>query len=160
MPDKNRLCALVFDFDGVFTDNKVITFEDGREAVLCDRRDSLGLNQLKRRGLPMMILSTETNSVVGARGRKLDIPVEGGCADKAAFLDQLLKDKGIAPGSVVYMGNDLNDLEAMSLVGYAVAPADSHPQIKRIADLVLRTAGGHGAVRAFCDYLLQLNSGS
>lgn len=158
LPDPIGL--LVFDFDGVFTDNKVITFEDGREAVLCDRRDSLGLNQLKRLGLPMMILSTETNSVVGARGRKLGIPVEGGCADKAAYLAQLLKDKGIAPDSVVYMGNDLNDLEAMTLVGYAVAPADSHPQIKRIADLVLRTAGGHGAVREFCDYVLQQTSGS
>ena len=146
---------VVFDFDGVFTDNKVITFQDGREAVNCDRRDSLGLNLLKKAGVPMMILSTETNPVVSARGRKLGLPVEGGCGDKASYLRSMFASRGILPESVIYLGNDLNDLEAMTLVGYPVAPSDAHPDILRIAAHVLQTPGGHGAVREFCEYALQ-----
>ncbi len=62
--------ALVLDFDGVFTDNKVIVFQDGREAVVCDRGDGHGIAQLKKTGLPILILSTESNPVVKARARQ------------------------------------------------------------------------------------------
>lgn len=150
---------IIFDFDGVFTDNKVYTAQDGTETVLCDRRDSLGLNMLKARGIEMFILSLETNPVVQARAAKLDIPVKGGCENKGAFLTQYFKDEGIDPADVIYMGNDLNDLEAMQMVGFAVAPSDAHPQILAVTDLVVAEPGGHGAVRALCEYLLKQMEG-
>ena len=146
---------IVFDFDGVFTDNKVYTAQDGTETVMCDRRDGLGLGMLKAKGQDMFILSMEANPVVQARARKLGLEAKGGCTDKADFLTGYLREKGIAPHDMLYMGNDLNDYDAMKMAGFSVAPADAHPVIKDISDLVLATPGGHGAVRELCEYLLE-----
>ena len=152
LPDSVAL--VVFDFDGVLTDNKVYTAQDGTEMVACDRGDSLGLDHLRAAGVPMMILSTEANPVVAARAAKLKLPVAQACGDKAAWLARHFADNGVDPAAVVYVGNDLNDREAMALVGFTVAPADAHPDIKKIASLVLTRAGGQGAVREFADHLL------
>jgi len=145
---------LVFDFDGVFTDNKVWTAQDGAESVACDRRDGLGIDRLRDAGIPMFILSKETNPVVQARARKLRIDVAGGCDTKAAFLTRFMAERGIDPAGVVYMGNDINDLEAMAVVGHAVAPADAHPDVKHVASLVLSCRGGDGAVRELSDIII------
>lgn len=146
---------VVFDFDGVFTDNKVYTAQDGTESVMCDRRDGLGIDMLRDAGIDMLILSKETNSVVAARAGKMKIEVHGSCDNKDAFLAQYFADNGINPANVIYMGNDLNDFDAMQLVGFSVAPADSHSDIKRTASLVLAENGGDGAVRALSEFILQ-----
>ncbi len=146
---------IVFDFDGVFTDNKVYTAQDGTETVKCDRRDGLGLNMLKAKGQDMFILSMESNPVVLARARKLGLEAKGGCTNKAEFLTGYLQEKGIAPKDMLYMGNDLNDFDAMKMAGFAVAPADAHPAIKEISDLVLTALGGQGAVRELCEFILE-----
>ena len=84
LPEK--IAALVMDFDGVFTDNHVVVFQDGREAVICDRGDGWGIGKLKKTGLPVLILSTETNPVVQARANKLGLPCIQGQADKGHAL--------------------------------------------------------------------------
>lgn len=145
---------IVFDFDGVFTDNTVYIDEDGKESVRCSKADSLGIAMLREQGVSMCILSTETNPVVSIRGKKLSIPVFQGCGNKAAFLSAYLNEHDISFERVVYMGNDVNDLDAMSLVGVTVCPADAHPAIKAIASIVLSSNGGKGAVRELCDMLL------
>lgn len=144
---------IVFDFDGVFTDNRVYTSQDGVEMVACDRADGLGLDALRALNVPMMILSTETNPVVAARARKLKLPVQQACGDKAAWLAAHMAENGLNPASVIYVGNDLNDFAAMGLVGYTVAPADAHPEIRRMASLVLTCYGGRGAVRELADII-------
>ncbi len=146
---------VVFDFDGVFTDNKVYTAQDGTETVMCDRRDGLGVKMLREHGVPMFILSLETNPVVAARARKLQLDVEGGCEDKAEFLEQYLQEHDIGSENLIYMGNDLNDLEAMKLAGFSVAPADAHPRVVEIADLVVTATGGNGAVRELCEIIVE-----
>ena len=142
---------IVFDFDGVFTDNSVYVFEDGREMVRCSRADGLGLDMLQRRGVPAVILSTETNPVVAARARKLRLEAIQGCADKAFRFKELLRDRALDWERVVYVGNDLNDLAAMALAGLAVCPADAHPSVRDFCGLVLKSSGGRGAVREFCE---------
>jgi N-acylneuraminate cytidylyltransferase len=149
LPTPLRL--VVFDFDGVMTDNRVWVSESGSEWVACDRSDGLGVQVLKRLGVDACVLSTEENPVVGRRCAKLGLRVEQGLSDKAARLRQLLGDRGIDPLHVVYVGNDVNDLGCMRLVGCAVAVADAHPDVLREADLVLARTGGHGAVRELCD---------
>lgn len=156
VPQKVEL--VVFDFDGVFTDNKVFINQDGVESVICDRGDGLGIQMLKEAGIPMLILSTETNPVVLARAKKMAIPVEFGCQKKENFLENYLKENGINLENTIYVGNDLNDLVAMRLVGYSVAPSDSHTRVLKEATLVLKNKGGHGAVREFIEYLLNLNN--
>src|SRR5262249_41667149 len=104
-------------------------------------------------GLDLFVLSTEANPVVGARCRKLGLAYEQGVADKPARLCNLLRERGIAPSNVIYVGNDINDLDCMRLSGCGVAVADAHPDVLREADLRLTCAGGHGAVRELCDRL-------
>ncbi len=117
----------MLDFDGVFTDDKVIVFQDGREAVVCDRGDGMGITLLKRTGLPIYILSTEPNPVVQARASKLGIPCQHGILNKGEALGSLLRSLELDPARVVYVGNDVNDLPCLEMVGCAVAVADAHP---------------------------------
>lgn len=149
------LALLVFDFDGVFTDNRVYVFEDGREAVACDRGDGMGLALLKQTGLDIVVLSTEVNPVVDARCRKLGLECQHGLRDKRASLTALAKRKQVDLKHVVYVGNDVNDLGCMEAAGFAVATADAHPRVRERADFVLSQRGGQGAVRELCDLLLQ-----
>ena len=145
---------VVFDFDGVFTDNFVYVDEEGREMVRCSRADSLGVTHLKTAGFRMLIVSTETNPVVSQRAAKLGLPAHQGCGDKACFLETYLHEEKINPGRVVYIGNDINDLNAMSLVGFPVCPADADERVKAMAALVLHNSGGRGAVRELSELLL------
>ena len=152
LPD--RISAIIFDFDGVFTDNKVTVFQDGREAVRCDRSDGWGIGRLKKTGLPILVLSTEANPVVRARCEKLGIPYLQGIAEKGAVLAGWLEQQGYDPRQVVYVGNDANDLTCMAQVGCAVAVADAYPEALELAHLVLEHPGGSGAVREICDLIL------
>jgi len=150
-PDDLRL--VVFDFDGVMTDNRVWVGHDGAELVACNRSDGLGLDALRHLGIDLFVLSTEANTVVAARCRKLGLPFEQNVRNKANRLWGLLRERGIAPSDVVYLGNDINDVDCMGIVGCGVAVADAHPDVRRIADVTLSRAGGHGAVRELCDRL-------
>ncbi|HKE83686.1 MAG TPA: acylneuraminate cytidylyltransferase [Vicinamibacterales bacterium] len=150
-PEDPRL--VVFDFDGVMTDNRVWIDKDGDERVACNRSDGLGLERLRRLGIDLFVLSTEASPVVGARCRKLGLPFEQDVRDKAHRLRTLLRERNLVPSRVVYVGNDVNDADCMELVGCGVAVADAHPDVLRIADVTLTRAGGHGAVRELCDLL-------
>jgi len=142
---------VVFDFDGVFTDNMVYVFEDGREAVRCSRSDGIGLNKLKLLGVLPVILSTESNPVVGVRSRKLKVECIQACADKRAALDELAKAKGFQLSEVAFVGNDINDLSCLSVVGLPIVVSDAHPDVVAHARYQTKLPGGHGAVRELCD---------
>jgi len=144
---------IVYDFDGVMTDNKVIIFEDGTESIVANRSDGLGVEILKKRGINQIILSTESNNVVRARAKKLDLPVIYACEDKKSTLIKYCKEKGHNLSKVVYVGNDINDLEAMEVVGYPIAPADAHIEIKKIAKIVTKVRGGDGVIREIVDFI-------
>jgi YrbI family 3-deoxy-D-manno-octulosonate 8-phosphate phosphatase len=153
-PIPQKVEMVVFDFDGVMTDNRVWVDQDGRELVAAYRSDSLGLNEIRRLGVRTIVLSTETNPVVAARCRKLDLEYIQGVEDKAAVLRDFLSQQRIDPGTVIYVGNDINDVSCFSLVGCAVVVGDAHAEARRKADIVLSQAGGHGAVRELCDLIV------
>lgn len=153
-PKEVRL--LVLDFDGVMTDNRVLVSANGDEMVAVNRSDGLGLAALREGGIHVVVLSAETNPVVEARCRKLQIPCYSGMKEKRLKLLELLADRGVPPGDVIYAGNDVNDLGCMELVGFSVAVQDAHPTVLERADLVLSRPGGRGAVRELCDWLLEL----
>jgi len=150
----NPVGAVVFDFDGVFTDNRVIVSEEGHESVLCNRSDGLGISRLKRTGLPLLVLSAEANPVVMARCRKLEIECFYGAEDKLTLLDEWLAEQNVLPQHAVYVGNDVNDVECLQRAGCGVAVADAHPSARNAADVVLRSCGGFGAVRELVDLVL------
>lgn len=148
--------ALVLDFDGVLTDDTVITFEDGREAVVSSRRDGMGLSLLRRAApcLPIVVISSEENPVVRARCRKLGIEVHQAVTDKIGVLRSWSERMNVRLDNTVYVGNDVNDLDCLRAVGCAVAPRDAHPSVLDVADVVLDADGGFGAVRALAERLI------
>jgi len=146
--------ALVTDFDGVHTDDTAAVTQDGTESVRVHRGDGLGVARLRGAGVPLLILSTETNPVVAARARKLGVDVLHGVEDKAAALRDWCAVNRLDPDRVAYVGNDVNDLPALNLVGWPVAVADAHPEVTAAARVVLARAGGHGAVREVCERIL------
>ncbi len=160
MPGTIKL--IVTDFDGVITDARVWTDESGREMVVASRSDSMRIGELRRRGINVVVLSSEVNPVVKARATKMGIEaVPGmGLAEKGDALKTFLADKGVAPEHVVYLGNDFNDLPCFEIAGWSVAVADAYPEARRAADLVLTTNGGYGALRELCDVVLNAQSGA
>jgi YrbI family 3-deoxy-D-manno-octulosonate 8-phosphate phosphatase len=163
-PAPERLHTIVFDFDGVFTDNAVYVDADGREQVRCDRADGLALDWLRRyrkrrsTALEILIVSTERNPVVAARARKLKLTCRQGVRDKLAALTAMLRRRQLRDADpfkgLLFLGNDLNDLAVMRRAGFSVAPSDAHPLVRRAASAVLPQAGGRGFVRAAIERLL------
>lgn len=166
LPSFDQIHTIVFDFDGVFTDNKLWLDQYGNEYVQCNRGDGLAFDMLRafikltKWPLEYFILSKEKNPVVLARADKLKIECHHGVDDKRLFVEQYLLSRfpNIVDrfAGLVYLGNDLNDLSVMRLAGMVVAPADAHPRIKDAAHIVLDQRGGEGFVRAFIEHLLDI----
>ncbi len=146
--------ALVTDFDGVHTDDSVLVGQDGSEFVTVDRGDGMGIALLRAAGVPTLILSTETNPVVAARAAKLGVDVRQGLGDKASVLRAWAAERGFGLDRVAYLGNDVNDLACLELVGWPLAVPDAHPRVLAAARLVLGNPGGRGAVREAAERIL------
>lgn len=154
----HALKMIVFDFDGVFTDNRVLVLQDGTEGVLCTRADGFGLDAVRRLGIKLMVISTEKNSVVSARCRKLNLACIHGCDNKSEALRLEAGKSGISLEDIAYMGNDINDLECLRMVGLPVCVADAYPEVMKASIHVTKARGGHGAVREFCDFVAGVKS--
>jgi N-acylneuraminate cytidylyltransferase len=147
---------IICDFDGVVTDNLVLTDENGRETVSASRSDSMHIKTLREKGVEVMILSSEPNPVVKARADKMGVEaIHGiGMQDKGRVMREVLEQKKVKAENVIYIGNDLNDLPCFEIAGWSVAVADAYPEVIRAADFVLTKNGGHGAVRELCELVL------
>ncbi|AWE52052.1 N-acylneuraminate cytidylyltransferase [Streptomyces nigra] len=154
LPTAADIDAVVLDFDGTQTDDRVLIDSDGREFVAVHRGDGLGIAALRRSGLKLLILSTEQNPVVAARARKLRIPVLHGVDRKDLALKQWCEEQGIAPERVLYVGNDVNDLPCFALAGWPVAVASAHDVVRGAARAVTTAPGGDGAVREIAGWIL------
>ncbi len=148
------ISLVVFDFDGVMTDNRVRVHQSGEEAVWCHRGDGLGVARLREAGFDVVVLSTETNPVVAARCRKLNIKAIQSCDDKLTALQQFAAERNLSVGQIAYVGNDINDLACMEWVGWPIAVADALPSVRAVAKWVTRLPGGGGAVREVADRLV------
>ncbi|HWI31137.1 MAG TPA: acylneuraminate cytidylyltransferase [Microbacterium sp.] len=147
--------AVVTDFDGVHTDDTAIIGADGRELVSVSRSDGMGIARLRRAGVPVLILSTETAPIVSARARKLHVDVRQGVDDKLAALREWADDRGIPLSRIAYIGNDVNDLTCLDAVGWPVAVPGSDALVLAAARVVVSRPGGAGAVRDLADRVLR-----
>ena len=143
----SKIKLIVYDFDGVMTDNHVYVSQDGVEMAMCHRGDGLGVGIIRDLGIDQVIISTEVNPIVAKRAEKLKIPVIHKVKDKAQALKEYCAEKNISAEDVMYIGNDTNDLEAMKLAGIKGAPKDAEPEILAIADWVSSKNGGYGVIR-------------
>jgi 3-deoxy-D-manno-octulosonate 8-phosphate phosphatase (KDO 8-P phosphatase) len=150
---------IVFDFDGVFTDDAVYVSQDGVELVRCWRGDGLGLRKLDPLGIGSAILSTEVNPVVGVRARKMRIQCYQGIENKRERLDRLSAEVGIPLSDFAYVGNDINDLLCFEGVGLPIAVRNAHPDVLGCVRYRTDAQGGHGAVREVCDLVARAHGG-
>lgn len=163
LPDWKDIHTIVFDFDGVFTDNKVWVDQNGVESVRCDRGDGLGFDLLRsfvkanNWDLNYFILSKEKNPVVSVRAEKLQIDCIQSMANKSDYLAKHLNENNLNAEGLVYLGNDLNDLAAMRMAGFSIAPSDANTVVVDQADLILSQRGGDGFLRAFIELLIGLD---
>ena len=154
MMESSAICLLALDFDGVMTDNRVLVDQDGREAVWVHRGDGWGIARLREAGVSVVVISAETNPVVAARCRKLQIDSIQGCDDKLIALQLLARERNIDRESIAYVGNDANDLDCLKWVGLPIAVADAESEVRAVAKRITTRAGGWGAVREVADWIL------
>lgn len=150
--------AIVWDFDGVHTDDMALIRDDGSEAVVVNRSDGMGVRLLREAGVPMLIISSETNDVVQRRAEKLQIPAISGTLSKLEHLTSWAKSSGIPLDRIVYVGNDINDLGCLNAVGFPIAVKSSPPEVISAALYVTETRGGRGAVREVATLFLNSNA--
>ena len=147
-----RVEAVVMDFDGVLTDNRVHVGEGGAEAVTCHRGDGWAMARLRRQGVHLLVLTGEANAVVRRRTEKLGVE----CIvtdEKLPVLQAWLRRRRIGPEATVYVGNDVPDVPCMAWAGCGVAPADAWPEARAAARIVLDTPGGRGCIRELAQLL-------
>jgi 3-deoxy-D-manno-octulosonate 8-phosphate phosphatase (KDO 8-P phosphatase) len=149
--------VFIFDFDGVLTNNYVYLDQNGIESVACSRADGLAFDVLRKLNKPTFILSTEKNSVVTMRAKKLKIQAIQGVADKVLAIKKLSVENIFNLNKILYVGNDLNDYLVMQLCGYSACPADSHSKIKSVSNIILSTKGGDGIVRELLEETFNLD---
>ena len=152
---KGKIQLLVYDFDGVMTNNKIYVDQNGNEMVQVNRGDGLGIAEIKKLGIEQIIISTEKNPVVSTRAKKLDIPCMQGIDNKKDALKNHCQEIDIELQQVAYVGNDINDRDVMEIAGVTFCPADAHKNIKAIADYTLKTKGGHGVIRELLDFIIE-----
>jgi 3-deoxy-D-manno-octulosonate 8-phosphate phosphatase (KDO 8-P phosphatase) len=150
-PLLERVRVAIFDFDGVFTDNRVWVNERAEESLAFSRSDGLGLRRLDEVGVQYLIVSMERNPIVGARAEKLRADCLQGVDDKLEVVRVRTAAAGFSLEQVAYVGNDINDADCLRAVGLPVVPADAWPEVKPLARWVLSRGGGAGCVREFCD---------
>lgn len=154
LPGADRIKLVVYDFDGVMTDNTVTVSQDGQESITANRSDGLGIGMIRKLGMKQLILSTDINPVVKVRAAKVGLEAIHGVGDKASVLLELADKHAISLAEILYVGNDSNDADAMALAGFKVAPADAHPSILSLADYITDAPGGHGVIRELADVLM------
>ena len=160
MIDLTAVRFAVFDFDGVFSDNRVWTNDRGEESVACFRGDTMGLRRLDEVGVEYLILTSETNDAVAARARKMRVDIIKGVEDKLPVLRSEVERRGVSLAETSYLGNDVNDAECLAVVGLPVVPADAWAEVVPLARIVLERDGGRGCVREFCDAVWRAKRGA
>jgi len=152
-----KIKFLVLDFDGVLTDNRVLVFEDGKEAVFCNRSDGFGIEMLQKAGIEVIVISKEKNGVVLERCKKLGIECQSGIENKIDIFLKEVSKRGLEKEEVCFMGNDINDIECIKVAGIGVAVADAYPSVLKAARHITKNLGGSGAVREIADIILNKN---
>jgi 3-deoxy-D-manno-octulosonate 8-phosphate phosphatase (KDO 8-P phosphatase) len=154
-----NLKAIVLDVDGVLTDGGVWWGPDGGEWKRFCFADIMGVSLAMKAGLIVALISGENSLLVDRFALKMGITdIEKGCTDKARALRAFTQRRGLTLSDVTFMGDDINDVEAMEIAGHAAAPADAMPAVLKKASFVSQKSGGNGAVRELVEAILALRT--
>ena len=155
-PALRRVQLLVLDVDGVLTDGRLYYGPRGEVLKVFNVKDGSGIKAVAAAGITVAIISGRRSAAVARRARELGIRhVTQGADDKLAALNKLLKTQSLSPEHCACVGDDSPDAPILRAAGLAIAVADAHRDALAEADLVTTRAGGYGAVREVCDWLLE-----
>ncbi len=144
------------DCDGCLTDGGMYYSEHGDELKKFNTRDGMGFALLRAKGIITGIVTSESVDLNRRRAEKLKLDVlESGCKDKTAAVKSLCKKYDIAPENVAYVGDDINDIDVIKMVGFGCAPANAMPQVKSAADYVTKAKGGEGVIREVVEAIIR-----
>ena len=143
------------DCDGCLTDGGMYYSEHGDELKKFNTRDGMGFGLLRAKGIVTGIVTSESVDLNRRRAEKLKLDIlEAGCRDKVEAVKRLAEERGIPMEQICYIGDDINDVEVLKLVGYGCAPADARPEAIEAARYVTKAKGGEGVIREVVDRIL------
>lgn len=143
------------DCDGCLTDGGMYYSEFGDELKKFNTRDGMGFSMLKDKGILVGIITSENVKLNFNRAQKLGLDIlEVGCKDKAEVIKKLCEKYQINLDEVVYIGDDINDLEALKLVGLSCCPNDAVEKVKNVCDVIANAKGGNGVIREIADLII------
>lgn len=150
---------VVIDVDGTLTDGTVYI---GNEGELCKGfyvRDGIGIINIIKAGIVPVILTSRESRIVNERCKELGITeIYQGVEDKREKMLEIMKKNSISKEEIAYIADDVNDLESIALASLRGCPNDAVFEIKNICNFISRYDGGRGAVREFCEYILNKNN--
>jgi YrbI family 3-deoxy-D-manno-octulosonate 8-phosphate phosphatase len=147
---------ILSDVDGVLTDGGIIYDNQGVEIKRFDIQDGLGIRLWQRAGFRFGFLTSRSSQSVRLRAAELGVELlRQGCDEKLPVAQQIVRDLGLTPGKVCYIGDDLPDLAVLRYVGWSVAVADAVAEVRAVAAMVTSRPGGHGAVRETIELILK-----
>jgi len=156
MPGPSPIKAIALDVDGVLTDGSFWWGPDGQEWKRFNFRDVMGISRAQKAGIMFALISGESSPLVDRFATKMNIAhVIKGCRNKQSALVQFAEENHLPLEEIAFMGDDINDLDAMKAAGLSAAPADAHPSVLAQAAFVAKALGGHGAVRELVDHIMQ-----
>lgn len=148
--------AVCFDVDGTLTDGHIYIGNNGEVMKAFYAHDAVGVRALVKNGVVPIIITGRESNIVRIRAREMNIEdVYTDVQDKKELLTKILDEKEISLEETAFMGDDLNDLEAMKICGFVACPEDAVEEVKELANFISKYKGGFGAVREFCDYILK-----
>ena len=157
--EKSKKIKLILsDVDGVLTDGGMFYSEQGEEIKKFNTRDGMGVELLKKNGIDTIFITKENSKISKNRAKKLNVKIFLGIQNKEKKLKDISKMFKIKPESIAYIGDDVNDLSIMKLVGFSATPNDGVDEVKKIADYVCQNNGGEGAFREFANFIINNKS--
>lgn len=158
LADIKKIRLFVFDIDGVLTDGSLLVLESGELARTMNVKDGYALQLAIKKGYKILVISGATSHAVKLRIEKLGInDVHLGILDKAKLLQDYINNNHLVKEQVLFMGDDMPDVEAMKLAGVPCCPADAVPQVRAISRYISPFAGGKGCVRDVIEKTLSIN---
>lgn len=154
-----NILMLLTDCDGCLTDGGMYYSENGDELKKFNTKDGMGFSLLRDHGIITGIITSESVDLNRRRAEKLKLDIlETGCKDKLTTIKKICKERGILLQNVCYIGDDINDIEAIKAVGYGCCPADAILSVRKNSDYITLAKGGGGVIREVVDKILSQNA--
>ena len=161
LKDKIKKIKLIAtDVDGVLTDGGMYYSSKGDTLKKFQARDGMAVSILKRNTIPTVIITKDRNQIVKKWSSKMNIDkLFDGIKNKEEVVPKLCKLYSLSENNIVYIGDDVNDLEILKRIGFSATPKDGNLEVKKNVDYTCKSRGGEGVLREVCDLIISMKFG-